>query len=35
VEPYAEIGPEELKARLDAGDAPMVLDARGPGVPPV
>jgi rhodanese-related sulfurtransferase len=28
MEPYAEITPEALKARLDAGDAPGILDVR-------
>jgi rhodanese-related sulfurtransferase len=30
VEPYAEITPDALKARLDAGDAPALLDVREP-----
>jgi rhodanese-related sulfurtransferase len=30
VEPYAEITPEELTARLDAADAPLLLDVREP-----
>ncbi len=28
--PYAEITPEELKARLEAGERPLVLDVREP-----
>jgi adenylyltransferase/sulfurtransferase len=28
MEPYAEIGPEDLKARIDAGSAPAILDVR-------
>jgi adenylyltransferase/sulfurtransferase len=30
VEPYAEISPPDLKRRLDAGDAPTILDVREP-----
>jgi adenylyltransferase/sulfurtransferase len=30
MEPYAEISPEALKARLDAGTAPAILDVREP-----
>jgi adenylyltransferase/sulfurtransferase len=30
MEPYAEITPEDLKARLDAGTAPAILDVREP-----
>jgi adenylyltransferase/sulfurtransferase len=30
VEPYAEISPEALKARIDAGGAPALLDVREP-----
>ncbi len=30
MKPYAEITPEELKARLDGGDAPALLDVREP-----
>jgi rhodanese-related sulfurtransferase len=30
VEPYAETTSEELKARLDAGDVPALLDVREP-----
>ncbi len=30
MEPYAEITPEELKARLDASQAPALLDIREP-----
>lgn len=30
MEPYAEITPEALKARLDDGDAPALLDVREP-----
>jgi adenylyltransferase/sulfurtransferase len=30
VDPYAEITASELKRRLDAGDAPAVLDVREP-----
>ncbi len=30
MEPWAEVTPEELKARLDAGDAPRLLDIREP-----
>lgn len=28
VEPYAEITPDVLKARIDAGEAPAILDVR-------
>ena len=30
MEPYAEISPPDLKRRLDAGDAPAILDVRDP-----
>ncbi len=30
MEPYAEITPEDLKRRLDAGTAPALLDVREP-----
>ena len=30
MEPYAEIAPADLKRRLDAGDAPTILDVREP-----
>jgi rhodanese-related sulfurtransferase len=30
VEPYAEVSPPELKRRLDADDAPAILDVREP-----
>lgn len=30
MDPWAEISPEELKARLDAGAAPVLLDIREP-----
>ena len=30
MDPYEEITPEELKARLDAGTAPALLDVREP-----
>ena len=30
MEPYAEISPPDLKRRLDAGDAPAILDVREP-----
>jgi rhodanese-related sulfurtransferase len=30
MEPYAEISPEALKARIEAGDTPALLDVREP-----
>jgi rhodanese-related sulfurtransferase len=30
MEPYAEVGPEELEQRLGAADAPALLDVREP-----